>query len=220
MAIKSKRQLRALAALNLDLFEAEPLGVPAPATLYTKISEEAGQVTAAVASTEDARLSSDGPELPSEEDLYSLFDRYNWMYFDGRLSRPIIEYSTRMTSAGAYLPYKRLIRIGRKYHQIFPEEISDTLKHEMIHLLHLNHSASFRAEAKRVGASIKARSHPSLRKPPRYVYVCENCGTEYPRQKRLIMASCGSCSPNGKYDGRFKLKLKRSLRQPDRVNRR
>ncbi|MBI4879085.1 MAG: hypothetical protein HY812_05410 [Planctomycetes bacterium] len=41
--------------------------------------------------------------------------------------------------------------------------------------------------------------------PPRYVYECPACGERYPRQRRLRMASCGSCSST--YDGRFKLRL-------------
>ncbi len=41
--------------------------------------------------------------------------------------------------------------------------------------------------------------------PPRYVYQCPACGERYPRQRRLRMASCGSCSSS--YDGRFKLRL-------------
>ncbi len=45
--------------------------------------------------------------------------------------------------------------------------------------------------------------------PPRYVYVCPACGTAFPRQKPLLMASsCGECAD--RYDGRFKLKLVRS----------
>ncbi|MCX6834896.1 MAG: hypothetical protein NTW07_07145, partial [candidate division Zixibacteria bacterium] len=129
-------------------------------------------------------------------------------YFRGRLRRPTIQYSDRMTTAGAYLPEQRIIRISRRYHQLFPEEVTDTLKHEMIHLVNLKHDAVFRAEAGRIGASVKARSHPLLGRTPRFIYECLQCRTEFPRQKRLVMASCGYCSPKGKYDVRFKLALK------------
>jgi predicted SprT family Zn-dependent metalloprotease len=204
----NRRQLKALASLNLDLFAPETLTRPAPATLYSKIQAYAGGVAEAVAVLPEEPTDADG--LPSTEQLYRLFERYNWMYFQGRLPQAAIEYSDRMTSAGAYLPGQRLIRIGRKYHRIFPEDIADTLKHEMIHLRHLNHNAAFREEADRVGASLRARSHPALGKPPRYVYVCDACGTEYPRQKRLRMASCGICSSGGRYDSRFKLRRETS----------
>jgi predicted SprT family Zn-dependent metalloprotease len=205
----TKRQHKALASLNLDLFKPESLASPAPATLHTLIREHSQTATAAI--VEMAPLEEQAG-LPTVSDLYRLFDRYNWMYFQGRLPRVTIEYSGRMTSAGAYLPGQRLIRIGRRYHEIFPEDIPDTLKHEMIHIIHLNHNAAFKAEAARVGASLKARPHPALRRPPKYLYVCPNCGGEYPRQKRLILASCGHCSPGGRYDARFKLRLSRRLR--------
>lgn len=198
-----------MAALNLDLFHPDTVVVPAPATLYSRIRQyaETDDETAALA---DEHREIFNTELPSDKDIYHLFDRYNWMYFNGRLPRPRIEYSNRMTTAGAFIPSRRLIKIGRKYHEIFPEEVADTLKHEMIHLVHLKHDAAFKNEAARIGASVKARSHPSLRRPPRYVYECPGCSMEYPRQKRLVMASCGYCSQSGKYDARFKLRLKRS----------
>ncbi len=206
---QTKRQFKALAALNLDMFRPDTVKAPAPATLYTRIQQYAdpSEETRRLADRHRACFEA---ELPSEEELYDLFERYNWMYFGGRLPRPTIEYSNRMTSAGAFIPSQRLIKIGRKYHQVFPEELADTLKHEMLHLLHLKHDAGFKAEAHRIGASVRARSHPLLRRPPRYTYECPGCGVEYPRQKRLVMASCGYCSKSGKYDERFKLRLKRS----------
>lgn len=203
--IRSKRQLKALEALNLDLFRHPVLTPPAPATLYNAILNEARQNHAAVAV---GLAAVSAAELPPLSDLYRLFDEYNWLYFGGKLPKVRIEYSPRMSSAGSYTPSQKLIRIGRKYHELFPEDISDTLKHEMIHLIHLNHDKAFRAEANRIGTSVKAKPHPALHKPPRYIYACPNCGREYPRQKRLRMSSCGSCSPRH-YDDRYKLRLLR-----------
>jgi predicted SprT family Zn-dependent metalloprotease len=147
--------------------------------------------------------------MPEVAELYRMFERFNWMYFAGQLPRVRIEYSKRMSSAGSYTPQRRLIRIGRKYHQLFPDELEDTLKHEMIHILHLRHGAAFKAEAARIGASVRAKSHPALRKPPKYVYRCPGCEREYPRQKRLRMASCGVCTTGRSFDPRYKLKLKK-----------
>lgn len=213
MSRHTKRQLKALAALNLDLFEPEVKQVPAPATLYTRIQAyaEPSAESAALADREGEVVRA---ELPDEEELCRMFDRYNWMYFGGRLRKPRIEISNRMTTAGAYYPGQKLIKIGRKYHELFPDEVSDTLKHEMIHLIHLKHNAAFKAEARRIGASVRAQSHPSLHRPPRYLYVCPGCGLEYPRQKRIVMGSCGKCSKGGRYDERFKLKLKASRNRP------
>jgi predicted SprT family Zn-dependent metalloprotease len=203
---RTSRQKAALRALNYDLFEPERLQSPAPATMYSRI-EQASAPCREPAVVELPRPWSG--KLPTISELYRLFDTYNWMYFRGQLPRVSIEYSGRMSSAGSFTPDRRLIRIGRKYHELFPDEIHDTLKHEMIHIRHLHHDAGFKQEAARIGASVRARSHPALRKPPRYIYVCPGCGREYPRQKRLRMASCGYCSKGGEYDERYKLRLKR-----------
>lgn len=205
----TKRQLKALAALNLDLFQPETVVRPAPATLHTRIQQESGQ------RHDDATLAlePDRAELPPIEELHRLFERYNWIYFEGKLPKVRIEYSNRMRSAGSYTPSERLIKIGRKYHEIFPRELSDTLKHEMIHILYLKHDSDFKREAARIGASVRAKSHPALQRPPKYTYVCWHCGREYPRQKRLVMASCGRCSRGRRFDPRYKLKLKKRSRQ-------
>jgi predicted SprT family Zn-dependent metalloprotease len=202
-----KKRLKAFATLNLDLFKAPSILPPAPATLYTRIREEANRKLVTPAHEFKAPATSVLPEI---SELYRLFDEYNWFYFNGKLPRVRIEYSTRMSSAGSYTPSLKLIRIGRKYHEIFPEDLTDTLKHEMIHLIHLNHDKEFKAEALRIGTSIKAKAHPALQKPPRFVYECPACLREYPRQKRLRMSSCGNCAPKS-YDGRFKLRLRKAV---------
>ncbi|MBN1211398.1 MAG: SprT-like domain-containing protein [candidate division Zixibacteria bacterium] len=209
MPKKSQIQTRAMRVLNYDLFEPEKITVPAPATLYTKINESARQQ--ALVTPEELRPEMN--ELPDEKELARRFDMYNFVYFKGKLPRVRVIYSNRMTSAGSYSPNNRIIKIGRRYHEIFPEEINDTLKHEMIHILNLKHDQVFKKEAERIGASVKAQTHPALSRPPKYVYTCPRCGQEYPRQKRLRMASCGKCSRGGAYDERFKLKLIRSARK-------
>jgi len=152
------------------------------------------------------------PKLLSIEELQHLFNRFNHLYFDGKLGKVQIEYSNRMTCAGSYCLDDHLISISRKYHLIFPNEIEDTLKHEMIHLKHFYHNSAFKREAERIGASLKAKTHPSLQRPPKFLYVCPGCGLEYPRQKKMHMYSCYDCSANKKYDPRFKLKLVRTVR--------
>ena len=136
-----------------------------------------------------------------------MFDKFNWQFFDGKLPRVKIEYSKRMLAAGSYTPSYKLIKLGVKYHQVFPDEIADTLKHEMIHIIHYHHNAAFKAEAKRIGASLNAKFHQSLKREPKYLYVCNNCEMKYPRQKRLRMASCGKCSTGRKYNNKYKLVL-------------
>jgi predicted SprT family Zn-dependent metalloprotease len=151
-------------------------------------------------------------ELPDLLDLQRMFDIYNREYFEGKLPPVKIRYSKRMLVAGGYFPQKKEIRISEKYHKYFPDEVYDTLKHEMIHILHFKHDAAFKSMARRIGASLRANEHPALRRPPRYIYICPNCFTEYPRHKRLRMASCGRCS-KGKFDARYKLILKRRAKK-------
>ena len=203
---RTKTQRKALAALNYDLFSRENIAPPAPVAINTRIDAH----TASPPPVEVKSPAIDAAELPSETELYRMFDMYNWLYFGGKLPGVEIQYSTRMSTAGSYSIEKRLIKIGRKYHEIFPEEVSDTLKHEMIHIRHFKHDSAFKREALRIGASVKAQSHPLLQKSPRYIYACPGCGKEYPRQKRLRMSSCGDCSARGRFDRRYKLVLVRS----------
>jgi predicted SprT family Zn-dependent metalloprotease len=151
-------------------------------------------------------------DLPDVEDLNRMFDIYNRQYFGGKLPTVKVTYSRRMLVAGGYYPAKREIRISEKYHRVFPDEVYDTLKHEMIHIVHFKHNAAFKRVARRIGASVRANEHPTLRLPPRYIYICPCCFTEYPRRKRLRMASCGNCSKDG-FDPRYKLILKRRLKR-------
>lgn len=176
---------------NFDLFEA----AVAPATTDRK--EETLSDGAAAC-----------PSLPGIKRLRELFDEYNLRFFGGKLPRVKISYSNRLLGAGLYYPRRREIKIGVKYHRLFPEEIEDTLKHEMIHIIHPRHDRAFKSMAQRLGASLKAHYHPSLRGRYRYLYYCPSCQREYPRRKRLRMASCGVCSKGGKFDPKFKLKSK------------
>jgi predicted SprT family Zn-dependent metalloprotease len=151
--------------------------------------------------------------LPDLSMLNTLFHEFNRQYFDSSLPTPGISYSDRMLIAGSFAPDKNEIRIGRKYHEIFPDEIEDTLKHEMIHIIYPNHDQNFKALAARIGASLKAKSHPALCGNCKYLYICPHCGKEYPRRKRLRMAYCGICATGGQFHANYKLKLLKSLKK-------
>jgi predicted SprT family Zn-dependent metalloprotease len=151
-------------------------------------------------------------ELPSVDDLYQRFREYNIKYFAGKLPTPCIRYSGRLLAAGLFVRGRQEIVISRKYHRLFPDEIDDTLKHEMIHIIHFNHNKEFKQEADRIGASYRAKSHKELKLPARYIYFCRVCKTEYPRRKRLISASCGKCSPS-RFDPKYKLNLRARIKR-------
>lgn len=203
--MKKKTRHKAAAALNYDLFQPETLVRPAPATLYTKILHDTLRIQAVIL---PEPLTPPTPDLPTLAELHRMFDELNWLYFNGKLPAVTIKYSLRMLSAGSYTPKAKLIKISKRYHEIFPHELVDTLKHEMIHILHFYHDADFKREAARIGASLKATHHPLLHRPPKYIYVCPSCHKEYPRRRRLRMHSCGACS-GGRFNSRFKLQVKK-----------
>jgi predicted SprT family Zn-dependent metalloprotease len=193
----SKRKARALRRINYDLFQ----------RVHSKPDAEA--LIAPVPSLADEK----DAFLPSISELYRLFDRFNHEYFEGRLPRIRISYSDRMLIAGSYNPENSEIKIGKKYHRIFSDEIEDTLKHEMIHIICDRHDHRFRDFAGKMGASVKARTHISLRGYYKYLYICPACEREYPRRKRLRMAFCGTCVRTGGFDSRYKLKLVESRKK-------
>lgn len=179
LASRLRRSRRTPSVPNLDLFDdldvalSQPLQIPPsqssqpapPTPLPQKDADknddnnkEAGEEREAKGVVRE--LSTAG-ELPSVGELYELYEKYNLQHFGGRLPAAAVTYSTRMLAAGSCTPTCREIKIGRKYHQVFPEDITDTLLHEMIHLIYPGHDRRFRVMAKKLGVSVHARSHPS-----------------------------------------------------------
>ena len=74
---RSKKQLRAATALNLDLFRPDSVQLPAPATLHTRIREYAEPSAEAAQRHDQALEVHSETKLPSEEELARLFERYN-----------------------------------------------------------------------------------------------------------------------------------------------
>jgi len=214
---KNNRIKNVLRSLNYDLFHQKqytvlPLAKIDTDNLKQKTTPSYGDIkTIDISFTEDSKehFSTTHKKLPSVNELYRLFNLFNLLYFEGKLPSVKIEYSNRMSAAGSYTPEKKLIRIGNKYHELFPYDIEDTLKHEMIHIIHFSHNSKFKVEASRIGCSVKAKYHPSLSRKPKYLYYCPYCDCEFPRQKKFRMASCGYCSKDGKYNEKFKLRLKK-----------
>jgi predicted SprT family Zn-dependent metalloprotease len=214
---KNKKIKNVLRSLNYDLFQQQQYKVLPSATIdpdmlkqktipsHIDINPQEGSPVTEITKF----INTETKKLPSIRELYRLFNLFNLLYFGGKLPPVKIEYSTRMSAAGSYTPERKLIRIGSKYHELFPMDIEDTLKHEMIHIIHFRHDTKFKKEAIRIGCSVKAKYHQSLRRIPKYLYYCPSCNCEFPRQKRFRMASCGYCSKGGKYDERFKLRLKK-----------
>ena len=201
-----RKQLQVLKESNYDLFDALNIF---PELLSVPDVDEVKSIDE-LEVTEKQIENKPDQELPAVSELYKIFNRLNFKLFNNQIPRLTIKYSERMLIAGSYNPTKNEITIGRKYHMIFRGDIEDTLAHEMIHYFYPNHGRRFKNMANRLGVSLKAKEHPDLRLACRYLYYCPGCGREYPRRKRLRMASCGSCTTGKNFDARYKLKLKKT----------
>lgn len=165
-------------------------------------------------------------KLPSEQELNELYDLLNQRYWEDKLPKVPVRWSERMHAlAGQYWRSKKRgweIVLSVPYHTHFPEEVEDTLKHEMIHVwMHktgkrkygVMHGLEFEAEAKRIGASRYARYYEGMHRPYKYEWECPNCHRRS-RTRIWVDLACGSCCRehnNGRYTRRFKLKLVKVL---------
>ncbi len=149
--------------------------------------------------------------LPDPDELARRYAEFNLRYFQDSLPPVTIKWSKRMRIAGTCDSHRRIITLSYVYHTHFPNDVDDTLKHEMIHLRCPHHDAAFRREAARIGTSVHCHDYPELHPRARFIYVCPTCNTEYPRVKRAQLY-CGRCARRG-FDPRFKLILRTSTDQ-------
>jgi len=148
------------------------------------------------------------PQIPDEAELARRFATFNTQYFQGRLPYAVVRWSSRMRIAGTCDRQRRIITLSRPYHLHFPNDVDDTLKHEMIHLRLPHHDEAFRRVAERVGATMHCKEYPGLHPRARYIYVCPNCETVFHRTRKERLF-CGRCSGR-RLDPRFMLVLRDS----------
>jgi len=130
-------------------------------------------------------------------ELKRLYNHYNELCFDNKLPKLVaIEWSSRMTAGAGYCRRERhrtgtrfLIKLSTHYHKRYPNEVIDTLVHEMIHVLHPEdgHGSKFKHTMNdlnnRFGFTLSVRA-TGLAKV-NYVYVCEDCFQEYERVRPI-----------------------------------
>ena len=153
--------------------------------------------------------------------LENLFTILNTKWWGGKLPSVSVRWSTRMhTAAGKFCASRRTAEIvlSTSYHRRFPDEIEDTLKHEMIHLaLYLKgkmrrgqiHGSEFQAEAARVGAAIHCKYHEGMHRPMRYEWECPSCAARSHSRIRRDWACKSCCTEHnrGRYSARFRLRM-------------
>lgn len=134
-----------------------------------------------------------GQALPSSAVLYERYQLFAQRYFDDQLppaEEVTIQWSRRMTSAaGRCYPEQKLIRLSTHYHAKFPEEVDQTLLHEMIHLLVPNHGPAFYEWLRRIRerGGVVNRYSKERATPVRFrwIYTCPRCGATRRTQRRL-----------------------------------
>jgi predicted SprT family Zn-dependent metalloprotease len=141
-----------------------------------------------------------------ERQLHNLYDNLNKKYFNDNLpksSEIILEWSGRLTaSAGVCYrkPKNSVIRLSTHYHKDFPEEIENTLLHEMIHLKVKGHGPEFKKEINRIislGGKVKRFSkRRATKKRINWIYKCKKCSKQYERNRKITTLKryrCGIC---------------------------
>ena len=159
--------------------------------------------------------------------LRRLYDRLNRDGWNGELPARPVRWSRRMHAlAGKY--WRSRVRgweivLSVLYHHHFPEEVSETLAHEMVHVWqHVNgllrpggphHGPAFRREAERVGAPRYCKRHPDMRRPLKHEWACPTCGRRHWTRIRGTWA-CRVCCDRyngGRFSRRFQLRRVRTL---------
>jgi predicted SprT family Zn-dependent metalloprotease len=127
------------------------------------------------------------------EGAWRRFEQLNRSYFNGELSLGELRFNSRFRrTLGTYSRDggQGRIQLSRFYLRLFGwEELEKVLLHEMIHLRldRPGHGSQFRG----LEALIAERYGPLSPKPVparahRYIYVCERCGLEFGRWRRLM----------------------------------
>jgi len=124
-----------------------------------------------------------------------MFAQFNYAYFDGEIPTHEISYNNRFSNVAGRITYKPpKIELSRKHLRERPEQLRDTLLHEMIHawLFARNenpgHTPAFKKKMRELG--LRSIYHdlgtaaPLNENPKRYILRCEHCRREVLRKRR------------------------------------
>lgn len=145
------------------------------------------------------------PGLPDVAELQLMFAQFNFLYFDGEIPAHTIAYNRRFGNLAGRITYKPpTIELSPKHLAGKPDELRETLLHEMIHAwLHAKglppgHTPTFKKKMRELGLrSIYhdlGKAAPLNESTKRYILRCETCAMEVLRKKKpsahLICARC------------------------------
>ncbi|MBV8151022.1 MAG: SprT-like domain-containing protein [Candidatus Eremiobacteraeota bacterium] len=133
--------------------------------------------------------------LPGVAELQMLFAQFNNLYFDGKIPAHEIAYNARFSNMAGRITYKPpKIELSPKHLAGKPDELRETLLHEMIHawLFALGrnptHSAAFKRKMRELGLSSiyhdLGKAAPLYESPKRFILRCEHCRREALRRRK------------------------------------
>lgn len=150
-----------------------------------------------------------GYGVETEEILNLMFDYYNATLFNGELPKVPVKWNNRMTRYLGRISFEYvdenyvktrpiLIELSKKHHKINDEkELSNTLLHEMIHILHRGHGKGFNSMAnlinRKTGLNIGViGGEKDAIQYYRYKIQCDDCGAIYLRDRNITNThKCG-----------------------------
>jgi predicted SprT family Zn-dependent metalloprotease len=143
--------------------------------------------------------------LPDVAELQLLFAQLNYMHFDGEIPTYRIAYNARFSNLAGRTTYRPpTIELSPKHLHGKPDELRETLLHEMIHAwLHAKganpgHTSAFKRKMRELG--LRSIYHdlgtakPFNESTKRYILRCEKCTMEVLRKRKppttLMCARC------------------------------
>ncbi len=163
------------------------------------------------------------PEGVEEIDLHEVYQELNRECFDDFLLEPVLAWNSRIrSSAGRFTPGVRRGPFSRPpvielalYLRDQPDAracVKDTLGHEMIHYWlwvrrkPYGHTPEFYEKMQAMGVS--RYNTIGVRRPYKHMYICVQCGKDYPSRRVIPVRACGNCCDRynaGKFHLRFQL---------------
>lgn len=156
--------------------------------------------------------------LPAEADLQLLFARLNYEFFNGEAPDCRIRYNERFSNAAGRTTYGKeplTIELSPKHFRKYPEALTETLLHEMIHawcyakFRDTGHGSRFKRKLRECGLNSiyheLGNVAPLNESNKRFILRCERCAFEVLRRGRPRRpSSCPHCNKR-RFDERYPL---------------